>query len=59
MSTLWRIFRMALANRVAGLAELTLYRVPMAWTGVLVALARAMVPEVYRNRDRGERVHRF
>jgi hypothetical protein len=52
MSTLWRLFRMALAKRVTGLAELTLYRVPMAWTGILVALARALVPEVYRSHDR-------
>jgi hypothetical protein len=49
---LWLWFRMALANRVAGLAEITLYHVPMACTGVLVALARALVPELYRNHDR-------
>ena len=56
---LWLWFRMALANRVAGLAELTLYVVPMSCTGVLVALAKALVPEVYRNRDRGQQVRWF
>ena len=56
---LWRLFRMALAKRVTGLAELTLYLVPMSCTGVLVALAKALVPEVYRNRDRGQQVRRF
>jgi hypothetical protein len=50
---------MALAKRVTGLAELTLYLVPMSCTGVLVALAKALVPEVHRNHDRGQRVHRF
>jgi hypothetical protein len=51
---------MALAKRVTGLAELTLYpSVPMSCTGIMVALARALVPEVYRDLNRGERVHRF
>ena len=50
---------MALAKRVTGLAELTLYLVPMSCTGIMVALARALVPEVYRDLNRGERVHRF
>jgi hypothetical protein len=40
---LWRLFRMALAKRVTGLAELTLYRVPMACTRVLITLAKALV----------------
>ena len=59
MSTLWRLFRIALAKRMTGLAEITLYLVPMSCTGVLVALAKALVPEVHRNHDRGQRVHRF
>ena len=59
MTVLWRIFRMATANRIAGLAEATLYVVPMSCTRGLAALARALVPEVYRNRDRGERMHWF
>jgi hypothetical protein len=49
---LWLWFRMALANRVAGLAEITLYHVPMSCTGALVTVAKALVPEVYRNRGR-------
>ncbi len=50
---------MALAKRVTGLAEATLYVVPMSCTGILVALARALAPELYRNRGRDQRVHRF
>jgi hypothetical protein len=59
MSILWRLFRMALAKRVVALAEATLYFVPRSCTRGLAALARALVPEVYRDLNRGERVHRF
>jgi hypothetical protein len=57
--TLWNVFRMFVAKGVADVAESTVHVVPMSCTRGLTALARALVPEEYRKRDRGQDVRWF
>jgi hypothetical protein len=58
MTVLRDAFRLFAAKLAIKLGEVTFgFCLPCARG--LLALAKALAPEVYRNRDRGERVHWF
>jgi hypothetical protein len=58
MTVLWDAFRLFAANLVLKVAAVALI-VCLPCTRGLLVLAKGVAPEVYRNRDRGGRVHWF